>query len=266
MIFFIVSLELQLAPWKYKDEKKKGIIENTAKLLGINESDIDLSREEKINGFNNMLNGVVYEGYRLLEQNYAPFGLPRQVQAALFENNIRLQNVGYFLQDSRDIFANKTKLTGSFRDVTLLTNDLKALCDVIDEFNKKTNPNYTQLGLQSASSAIEKNVQSFVIEPLQKLRIATNFSNSSVESQKKSYYEREDLKQTIITMAKRKVCSDGFQELRTQYNTGTITYDRFLNNVSYTFYENNVNYELHRAGENSLFGASKKAKQPADLP
>lgn len=41
--FFFVSLELQLAPWKYKDNNKTGIIENTAKLLGINESVIDLS-------------------------------------------------------------------------------------------------------------------------------------------------------------------------------------------------------------------------------
>lgn len=207
-----------------------------------------------------MLNGAVYEAYRLFEQNYAKFGPPRQVQAALFENNIRLQNVRYVLQHSRDIFADKRKLKLAFEKVMLRTNDLKALCDVIDKVNKETNPNYTQLGLQSASSAIEKNIQSFLIEPLQNLRIVCNSSDSSVESQKKSYYEGENVRETIITMAKSKLCSITFQRLREKYNAGTLTYDEFLTTVSYEFYKENTRYELHRAGENSLFGASKKTK------
>jgi hypothetical protein len=95
--FLLVSLELQLAPWRYKDDTKTDMIKDTAKLLGINESVIDLSPEEITNGLNNMLNGAVYEAYRLYEQNYAQFDLPRQVQVALFENTIHLQNVGYVL-------------------------------------------------------------------------------------------------------------------------------------------------------------------------
>ena len=81
-----------------------------------------------------------------------------------------------------------------------------------------------------------------------------------VESQKKAYYERENVIKTLITMAKSKLCSKAFQILREQYNAGTLMYDEFLNSASYTSYKENVSSELHRARENSLFGASTKEK------
>ena len=76
-------------------------MENVAELLGIDASNINFTPSEIIKGFINMRNGAICEASRIYEQNYAQFNLPRQVQVALMEDIIRLQNVTYLLETQK---------------------------------------------------------------------------------------------------------------------------------------------------------------------
>lgn len=97
--FYLVSLELKLSPWRHSfDIVKKIEIEKVADFFGIRPSYIDFTNLEITKCLSNMSNGAICEAFRLYGQNYSQFNLPAQLQVAVLEDTVRLQNVGHFLE------------------------------------------------------------------------------------------------------------------------------------------------------------------------
>ncbi len=246
--FYLVSLELQLADWKYsQDQNQKDKIADYAQFFGIKESDIDFDRTEIIDGLSNMSKGAICEASRLYEQNYSQFNLPPQVQVAALEDTIRLQSVGYLLESHDDFFEEQQvdDLTKSLCSVFELHKTFEELCDCIHEVQENKNPG--QYFYHKKSPAIRNNLYSFVIEPLRRMRyVYDTYSTGNILTKRDAFdahQKRIKWLQDIQQIAKKTSSSKTFQKLKTSFYAGQIPYEDFLNSAPYMLYQLNEKYK-----------------------
>lgn len=264
------------------DTAQKKEIEKVADFFGIQPSDIDFTPLEIIECLSNMSKKAlpVCEAFRLYEQNFSQFNLPAQVQVAVLEETIRVQNLGHFLERYDESFEEQEldNLEKSLKSVFELNKTFEELCDYIHEVKKKKNPALFFYLYKNAGPKIRQNLFDFVIEPLRGMRHVYDTtskpdnststpdiltSTPDVLTSKGAFAaHQKHLKwvQKIEGIAKETPSSKAFQELKKLFDGDQITDEEFLNGAAYILYELNKAYKLYRSEFTSFVKDQKSSK------
>lgn len=258
---YILSVESKLAPVRYSrnineqtDEQIQTFnkVKEITKLLGIQPVKIDFTPLEITNCFDNMLYGVICEASRIYDENYAQFNLPRQIQVALVEHVMRLQNITYILQKNNHLFNDLNGLTEALEPIFAHNKTLEEFGELIHDVQKKESSgpyNFDNVGPE-----IKKSVQTFFLEPLKLMR----FKNPNLKAKKVEvlYQERIKWMQQIPKKAETAKSYPVFQDLRTDFWAGRVTFQELLDKGCSVLYESTIPYNLHRLDKDnsSLYG------------
>ena len=262
--WFRFSLELYLSPWRSSiDSNRKATIQKVASMLGIKEDNIDFSSLEIREGIQNMLNGALYEAYRLYEKNYAKFNLPPRVQVLLMEECIHLQNVNHLLTSNpRGCFKDKIALQENLRFIILKNLTLQKFLGVIHE-HQKNNSSGEYLFKESAP-LIKNYLQDFIIDPFLQIEgvhgnIFTDESLTSPETNQialEFYKEQTESLQELQDLIDTSESLPLYQDAKEKLDRGEISYQTFVDFISYALYTFNKKFKLSKIDMINLVGPS----------
>lgn len=134
---FRVSFVFGLHPSKYRygDKAKR---DEAVKLLGIEESEIDLSDDEVLKGNQLMCYGAFYESEKLFGKHIEKYNLPQPLQVTLMDHTIRLENGVNLLSGSKPVvFKNVHFLKTAIENLYGESKALERIYDIIHKAEEK---------------------------------------------------------------------------------------------------------------------------------
>ena len=260
---YLASLELAFSPYAYSvdaktDDQAKTLkrVKSVATSLGIEPENLDLTPLEKRQGLVNASSGVICEIYRIYQENFAPFNLPPQIQAAVVEDLMRLQSVTYLLETRPDFFNDLSNLKSALKAIFVLTKTLEELGELIHETQKEESSGQNVFLFESVGPQIRKNLQEFLIKPLKKIRFKHTDPNATATELNYLHKERIKWIEDIEELSKSTQSSPFFQQALEEYQAGLMSYKELLDNICSFLYESNIPYKVYRIDNANIWGPS----------